>query len=268
MFSAMSRRALSLTAVLALAGCASATGPTPRIIYVTPAPITAPAPTPQIVYVTPVPTPTPPPTSKPTPAASPPTTSVTLRVAHCPATFGGMGTLAAPPPTWDAVLPSDIALDYSFYGVEQTLVLAPKGWECSGLVGADGSYEITIADPSDSHATISVGGAPGAPYGEILSMACPFFSAAAKEARTDFPGIVNCVIPTGEKVLRIDATDIEFIDNPGVAGTGALSGLAYSVYGIVHYDPHFGASQVSCALPPASSNLCKPILDTFIAEPF
>ena len=99
-------------------------------------------------------------------------------------------------------------------------------------------------------------------------MACPFFSAAAKEARADFPGIIKCVIPSGEKVLRIDSTDIEFIDDPGVAGTGALSGLAYSVYGIVHYDPQGGASQVSCALPPASSDLCKPILNTFVAQPF
>ena len=260
--------ALTVVAALVLVGCSGATAPTPQIIYVTPAPTTALAPTPQIIYVTPAPTPTPPPTQKPTPAPSPPTTSVTLRVVHCPATNGGMGTLPAPPPTWDAVLPSDIALDYSFYGVVQTLVLAPKVWECSGLVGADGSYEITIADPTDAHAAVSVEGEPGAPYGGILSMACPFFPAAAKEAATDFAGVITCAVPAGERVLHIDATDIEFIDNPGVAGTGALSGLAYSVYGIVHYDPHFGASQVSCAMPPASSNLCKPILDTFLAEPF
>ena len=69
-------------------------------------------------------------------------------------------------------------------------------------------------------------------------------------------------------MLRIDSTDIEFIDDPGVTGTGALSGLAYSVFGIIHYDSGGGASQVSCALPPASASLCKPILDTFIANPF
>ncbi len=215
---------------------------------------------------------TPPPaatiTPRPTSASAQPVTSVTLRVVHCPATYGGMGALPAPPPTWDVALPSDVALAFSFYGISETRVLAPRGWECSGLVGADGSYGITIADPTDAHAAVSVDGAPGAPYGEVLSMACPFFSDASKKARADFPGMFTCSVPAGEKVLRIDSTDIEFIDAPGIAGTGALSGLAYPVYGIVHYDSGGGASTLSCALPPSSPSLCKPILDTFVANPF
>jgi hypothetical protein len=160
-----------------------------------------------------------------------------------------------------------VALDFSFYGVQQTLVLAPKGWECSALVGADGSYGITISDPLDSHAAVSVAGAPGAPYSYVLSMACPFFPNAAKEAKADFPGMFTCTVPAGERVVRMDASDVEFIDAPGIAGTGALSGLAYPVSGIVHYDKT-GTSTLSCALPAASASLCKAIMDTFIGEPF
>ena len=142
---------------------------------------------------------TPPPpagvTPRPTLSPTPPTTMVTLRVVHCPATYGGMGALPAPPPTWSVALPSEVALDFSFHGVSETRVLAPKGWECSGLVGADGSYGITIASPADAHAVISVDGAPGAPYGEVLSMACPFFPDAATKAQADFPGMFNCAVP-------------------------------------------------------------------------
>jgi hypothetical protein len=178
-----------------------------------------------------------------------------------------MGALEAPPPTWNIVLPSDVALEYSFYGVQQTLVLAPKGWECSGVVGMNGSYGITIADPKDPHAAVSVEGAPGAPYSDILDIACPFFPDAATKAQTDFPGIITCAVPPGERVLSMGNTDIQFVDAPGVAGTGALSGLSYPVYGIVHYSGS-SASMLSCALPPAAAGLCKPILDTFFENPF
>lgn len=71
---------LALAACLAVVGCASA-GPTPEIIYVTPAPTL----TPIIIYVTPAPTPTlaatatpspePEPTATPTPAPTPAPTS-------------------------------------------------------------------------------------------------------------------------------------------------------------------------------------------------
>lgn len=269
-------------AILLVAACTSATatsGPAVRSsTTVTPAPAslavpTAPPVTPVVsasaaVSAVPVVSAL---ASAPSSPTAPPITSVTLRVVHCPATYGGEGTLPAPPPTSHVTLPSDVALDFSFYGVDETLVLAPKGWTCSGEVGADGSYRITVADPSDIHATVLVDGA-GADFGYQQSMACPFFPAAAKQERANFPGlltsgIVTCTVPSGEQVRRIDPTDVEFVDPPGIAGTGALSGLTYRVEGIVRYAGS-RASTLSCALPPASASLCTPILDTFMGEPF
>jgi hypothetical protein len=216
--------------------------------------------------------------AEPTPSASaaspsPAAAAVTLPVVRCPATSGGTGGLSAPLSKWSVALPSDMLTDFSLYGVEQALALAPKGWKCTGLVGADGSYSITITNPADAHASVSVLGEPGAPYGEIIGMACPFFPDAAKKVRADFPGIFSCTVPAHERVTQLDATNIEFLDDPGVAGTGALSGGAYLVYGIVHYEPGdktnlTAASSLSCALPSSLNALCGPILNTFVANPF
>ncbi len=268
----IARLLLVALSVLALAACGGSaatsqpTAPPATIVAASPA-AASPAPVASEMPSAPTsltPSPTIAPGSTLGPTSS--TATVTIPVVGCPAWFGGEGTLPSPPSTGNVTLPSDVAREFSLYGMDKALILAPKGWKCSGGVGMDGSFEVKIADPADALATVSVVGAIGADRGYILRIACPFFADAAKTAEQDFPGIVTCSVPSGERVVRVDETDVEFVDAPGVTGTGDGSGSAYAVSGIVHYDGK-GASKVSCALPPASMSLCQPILDAFVRDP-
>jgi hypothetical protein len=219
----------------------------------------------------------------PAPAASPALAAVP--VVRCVVTFGpGWGPEPSLPVTQEAVLPSDIAEGLAFYGFaypesdpaqvpQPTLVLAPKGWACTGMVGTDGSFNMRVADPADDHAAVVEVGSGGADFTYRLSLACPFFPDAAKQMKADFPnllesGTVTCSVPTGEQVERIDGTDVGFTDAPGVKGTGDGSGSSYAVTGAVHFEGiDRGATRVSCALADRSAALCGPIVDAFVASP-
>ncbi len=191
---------------------------------------------------------------------------VTLPVVVCPSTSGGIGPEPTPPEQAEtATLPVDQGAAFAFYGMGETLVLAPRGWICAGIDFTDGAVSMTISDPSDPHAVIQAAGA-GISIGNIAPMACPFFAAAAKLAQQQsWPGL-SCAVPAGERVRRLDALDVQFTDPVGVAGTGTFSGGPYAVVGIVHYEE--SASRLSCALPVDRATFCGPILEEFVQRPF
>ncbi len=206
-------------------------------------------------------------------AASPPAMStVTLPVVGCLSAGAGDGPGPTPAEqAWFATLPVDQGAAFAFYGVGETLVLAPRGWTCAAVEGADGASWITISDPSDPHAVVEADGA--AAWSSVVAAACPFFPAAATIARQQGnPDWLSCTVPAGERVRRLDAQDVEFTDPAGIAGTGTLSGGPNAVVGIVHYENDRGgspvASTLSCALPADREALCGPILDEFVQRPF
>ncbi len=166
-------------------------------------------------------------------------------------------------------LPAAVASRFVLYGVEtDQLILAPVGWRCTGLVGADGSSHVTIMDPTDEHAGIVVDGAPGAPYSGVLDLACPLFPDADRLLRTTFGFDCPREHAAGEQVTFVTPEIARFVDPAGIRAVGSLSGGPYPVSGALIYhteaDNLIVAFQVSCAMQPADAPLCEAVIDDWV----
>src|SRR5690348_13156598 len=64
-------------------------------------------------------------------------------VVHCPTSFGGPGPHPKPPASVTLSVPADAAGRLTAYSDGDALLLAPRGWACRGLVGADGTAQLT-----------------------------------------------------------------------------------------------------------------------------
>ena len=259
-----------------LAGCSDA-APTP-VVYVTPEPtrlavaVTA-APTPSATSssspspLPPTPSPSPAPTASaalatsptPSPSAGPITVDAQLPVKHCATTTSGYDwERAAPPGFWTATLPIDLADSYTFYGAAEGLVMAlgPTGWDCEVSIGPYGDWDMQVFDPRDPMSSvIEARGAPGRPSNDVLAFACPYFPEAAQLAKTA-PVAIDCTTPRGRAPRWVSATDVELSDG---AGTPIAA---------VHFDPSVGTSRIACTMDKAHSELCGPVVATFLAHPF
>ena len=200
-----------------------------------------------------------------------PLESVALPVSPCTVTDGAVEGPAPTPSvrTLDVRIPVALATRLVVYGIEtEQMILAPRGWRCTGLVGADGSAHITIVDPADEHAAVTVDAAPGAPYSGVLDLACPLFPDADRELHATFGFECPKQHPAAEQVT-MEGTDIaHFSDPPGVKAVGALSGGPYTVDGalVYHVEPDnlIVAFQISCAMKPADAPACDPIIDQWL----
>ena len=166
-------------------------------------------------------------------------------------------------------LPAAVGSRLVLYGVEtDQLILAPVGWRCTGLVGADGSSHVTIMDPTDEHAGIVVDGAPGAPYSGVLDLACPLFPDADRLLRTTFGFDCPREHAAGEQVTFVTPEIARFVDPAGIRAVGSLSGGPYPVSGALIYhteaDNLIVAFQVSCAMQPADAPLCEAVIDDWV----
>lgn len=168
-------------------------------------------------------------------------------------------------------IPAALASSLVAYGVEASqLILGPRGWRCTGLVGENANSRVTIMDPLDPRAGVVVESAPGAPYSGVLGLACPLFPDADRllHATFGFDCPKHHVEP--EKVTFVTAEIARFRDPPGVKAVGALSGGPYAVEGalIYHSAPNNldVAFQISCARTSVDAAACRPIVDDWIAR--
>lgn len=182
------------------------------------------------------------------------------RVESCPSTYGVEGSHPLPAGLTNNSNPS---LGLVLYANQALAVLAPAGWTCHGLVGADGSGEITVrASDGNSAVNAQEGSACVSCNAEI---ACPLIPAAAKA----MPAGLSCptTAPKAEYVHRITATRVAFEDPPGVRGTGDPSGGSIPANGVLIYEGAYPEAFIeTCALPASDHAECTTILDNFLAR--
>ncbi len=207
----------------------------------------------------------------PTTGTVPARVRVTLPVVACTVADGAIAGPAPTPlvSTIEVDLPASLAPGLVVYGVEtEQLILGPRGWRCSGLVGADASSHVTIMNPADPHAGIVVDIAPGAPYSGVLDLACPLFPAADRLLHATFGFVCPRQHAGGEEVTFVTPEIARFMDPPGVKAVGALSGGPHAVAGALIYhaesDSLILAFQISCAMPPDAGPVCAAVVDDWV----
>ena len=196
------------------------------------------------------------------PAAAAP--SSTVPVARCPTSYG----IAQPVPR----LPGSVSVSASHsatarldaYSNGVLIVLAPRGWHCHALVGADGSASITIAAAGATKvAQRAITAHFGDTYGDAAALACALFPAAADQLANG----ISCGAhrPPRESTSQVNARTIDFTDPPRVRGDGKPSGGSDAARGEMVFVPASTgfegyAFTATCTLPASQGSICKTIL--------
>jgi hypothetical protein len=216
----------------------------------------------------------------PTSASSTPTTAV-VPVVICPTSVGVPTSPVPVPATAKVSAPAAHLTMYSTVSADLD-VLAPPGFFCEAIIGADGSARITAWSPKSASETIATGGVAALVYpacvGCMLSFACPFFPGAEKSLRRS-GGPACATRPPGQVARRLNAYTIAISDPPGERvpaseADGLLpSGAPYPTYGVIAYgtypyeghrpDVAFGAA---CVLPASEHQVCTTVLNEFLAS--
>jgi serine/threonine protein kinase len=206
------------------------------------------------------------PTTKPVqPVALP------VSVSTCPTEFGIEGQTAPTGPS-SMNAPVSVANDVSGYSNGFINMLAPAGWSCIGIAGADGgkgldayphdqaasALQTPTGTPSDALA-VSVQ-IPSQGTGPASNLACSYFPTAASGS-----GVPCQTPPPREIIHRGGAHFVEVEDPPGVAGLLTPSGGAYAANGVVVWDPstQYAAAAV-CTLPDQQHQICTALLNDFL----
>jgi hypothetical protein len=145
------------------------------------------------------------------------------------------------------------------------IVLAPVGFQCKALVGADGGVHVQLAPPGAGKQGPAVDvEVEGACIGCITAVACGLFPGAVKDMA--FP--CKTPRPKAERVARLLPTVRAFIDPAGVHGTGSPSGGSLPAVGAVVYAPSLSAfaARVTCTVDKANSGSCQTIIADFLAR--
>ncbi len=216
-------------------------------------------------------------TSPSTPATTPTTTSpnksVAMPVTGCPATFG---TSTAPKPvvptTVSVTISSDDANALSGYsdGARATL-LAPKGWQCRGSVGANGSSAFsaaqTLTDNGAGLSTVtgtSVTVATTGTANGTAELLCAYFDIAKSKYEAITPSAQCPGLPAGVTITNRTDTVVRF------RGTGSNGNV---VMGAARLTPVHDAANpgewgtgevVRCELPATEFHFCSTIVDTWL----
>lgn len=196
------------------------------------------------------------------PAAAAP--SSTVPVVRCPTSYG----IAQPTPR----LPGSVSVSASHsatggldaYSNGVLILLAPRGWHCHALVGADGSASITIAAADTTKvAQPAITAHFGDTYGDAAALACALFPAAANQLANG----VSCAAhrPPRESTSQVNARTIDFTDPPHVRGDGKPSGGSDPARGEMVFEPaNTGfegyAFTATCTMPASHGSICKTIL--------
>jgi hypothetical protein len=220
------------------------------------------------------------PTSAPAEAAP---ISARLTQTVCRTTYGIQPASTPSLPSTVAVsIPPDLVGRIALYSDAQgqMQILAPTGWACAAVIGADGSSELAAfpggqPDPTASGAGPHigeqvVGGQASACASCNYAQTTPVFAAAEHQCAIDYAGDPSlCPGPhAGESIDPIADGIVGFLDPPGVTGSGAGSGGPYPANGVVTYHPTASTAQPSyietCTLPESEHSLCTAVLDDFV----
>jgi hypothetical protein len=198
--------------------------------------------------------------------ASPAVADVRVAVQACPTTYGVPGDHPTRPT--HATLPltaKEASSLVAWAGGGTPIVLAPHGYACKALVGADGGVHVRLAPP-DAGATgpavdVEV---EGSCVGCIAAVACGLFPRAARE--TGFA--CHTPRPKGERVARLLPNVRAFIDPAGVRGSGNPSGGRLQAVGAVVYVPDRTsfAARLTCTLDASDAARCQSILTDFLGR--
>jgi hypothetical protein len=187
-----------------------------------------------------------------------------VAVTQCPTTYG----VHEPPPR----LPARVGVSasrsatagLSAYSNGVLVVLAPHGWNCHALVGADGSASMIVAAASTTHVeqpaiTTNFADTPGT----AASLACSLFASAARQ----LPAGVRCPVrePRRERTTAVSPHVVEFTDPPHVRGDGRPSGGSDPSRGLMVFmaassDFTGYAFSTTCALPAREAAICRTVL--------
>jgi hypothetical protein len=144
------------------------------------------------------------------------------------------------------------------------IVLAPRGWNCHAIVGADGSASMTVAAGSTSdikQPAVTTNFADT--YGTAASLACSLFATAARQLPTG----VRCPVhvPRRERTATESTHLVDFTDPPHVHGDGRPSGGKDPARGLMVFVPSSSdfdgyAFTATCSLPAREAAICRTVL--------
>jgi hypothetical protein len=212
-------------------------------------------------------------------------------VVECPSVYGIAATPASKYPSTIAVsLPASVAEQLSYYSDSTRSVLpilAPRGWDCSVGVGADGQVGIGVFPQSPpasfpssfEHSSVQgvIAHSDSACQGCISETACPLVPSAVEGTFSTYSPCpysrppneeVRWALGSPSTPLGLYTYDVVyFTDPPGVAGDGAPSGGPLTARGVLLFsngpDTYPAASIETCTLPSNLAGLCTPILNDF-----
>jgi hypothetical protein len=201
--------------------------------------------------------------------ASTASAKVRVRVKACPTTYAIPGQhLTRPTHANLALNAAQASKLVAWAGGGTPIVLAPHGYACTALVGADGGVHVQLAR----------GGVPGAAktgpavdvevegacVSCITAVVCGLFPSASKDS--GYP--CKTPRPARERVAKLLPTVRAFIDPAGVRGTGAPSGGRLPAVGAVVYVPERSAfaARVTCTVERADQGSCQAIIADFLAR--
>lgn len=224
-------------------------------------------------------------TGSPSPASTPSAASTSVPIVYCPTSVGydPQPTQPTEPTTATVTIPAAIAADVALYQdyTSRFRLLAPKGWRCSALIGADGSSTLGVVAPGNAAPTWQRAPAPfhrsdvagvfmqyaSACSDCIYGQACPVLDDPADAAT--YGACHESVSPeervswldnNGRPSTRSNAVVAQFVDPPGVAGDGAPSGGTNTAVGRVVL-ANDSAYTYTCTLPMTFQAICAAATD-------
>ncbi len=187
-----------------------------------------------------------------------------ISVAQCPTTYGVHQSPPRLPARVSVSASRSATAGLSAYSNGVLLVLAPRGWDCHALVGADGSASITVAAGGTSDVKQPAVTANFADtVGTAASLACSLFAAAAHQ----LPAGLRCPIhtPRAENTAMVSTRIVDFMDPPHLHGDGRPSGGSDPARGLMVFvaassDFNGYAFTATCALPAREAATCRTVL--------
>jgi hypothetical protein len=202
--------------------------------------------------------------------------SVQLPLNVCKTSVGDSSETPVNLPTSVKVdVPKSSASKLALYSDDEGVieVLAPTGWTCSALIGADGSSSVTVQPaglpPTPSPVTTAEevrAAQTSACVGCRESLACPLFIDAANDYLQQFQQRCPSRRPTSERLTTISPHVVHFTDPSGIKGDGDPSGGKYSAIGVMTYYDDLasdGSWTETCVLPPSDTSMCTAIIQNF-----
>ncbi len=199
-------------------------------------------------------------------------------VVACPSQYGAgpLTGLPALPGHMNLDQSPAVAAELSFYTDHTRMlapVLAPRGWSCRVLIGADGSGEVNVY-PGGSPQPGPTSGKPlvsalsdGACQGCVWGAVCPYVKDAGKQLGQ--PGLPCPGGPKGEKVTWLKGSAAKVTPPVHDVIATAVPTKPDPSRGVVLYDYVKGegyASTGECTLPAGERPLCSDILEFFITQ--